>query len=117
MKSNGELERRDIAIDPDLLITEDGKAIEAYIEAWFDVDKKFGTKTKDKDATWVNVYADYNPVKDSLRMEYIVEEPTVATGHKYVPTRAESDLIKQLITEKIWEVHGQTPKEFLRGNA
>ena len=42
MKENMELERGDIAIDRDMEVDCDiGQEILAYVETWFDVDKKF----------------------------------------------------------------------------
>ena len=56
MKENNELERKDIAVDRGMDVDgEDATEITAYIETWFDVDKKFGTSTKDDDDVWLNV--------------------------------------------------------------
>ena len=42
MKKNNELERTDIAIDRDMDVDcENATEITAYLETWFDVDKKF----------------------------------------------------------------------------
>lgn len=47
-----ELNRDNIVVDPDFDI-EDGK-ITAYLETWFDVDRKFGTHTADRDDEWLS---------------------------------------------------------------
>ena len=53
-----ELERGDIAIDRDMEVDCDiGQEILAYVETWFDVDKKFGIHTADDDGTWLNMYS------------------------------------------------------------
>lgn len=58
MKENKELERNDLAVDRDMQIDADvGQEILAYLETWFDVDKKFGVHTADNDSTWLNMYA------------------------------------------------------------
>ena len=47
MKENNELERSDIIVLRDMEIDdESGQEIIAYLETWFDVDKKFGKKNK-----------------------------------------------------------------------
>ncbi len=114
MKENKELERSDIAIDRDLQISHNSnQEIVAYIETWFDVDKKFGTHTANDDSTWVNLYAVYNPFSDSLMVGYEIDyESDPSEWHDYEPTAGEAQLIKDMITEKIREEYHQTPKEF-----
>lgn len=51
MKENKKLERSDIAIDREMEVDCDiGREITAYIETWFDVDKKFGIHTAEDDS-------------------------------------------------------------------
>ena len=45
MTETGELTRDDLVIDPDMEIDDDGCIVTAYVETWFDVDRKFGTHT------------------------------------------------------------------------
>ncbi len=114
MKENNELERSDIIIDRDMDVDCDiGQEITCYIETWFDVDKKFGVNTADDDGTWLNMYGKYNPFEDTLRIECEISHDDKPTEcFDYQPTPAEEMLIKALITEKIQEEHGQTPREF-----
>lgn len=114
MKENKELERSDIAIDRDLQISDNSdQEIVAYLETWFDVDRKFGTHTADDDNSWVNLYAAYNPFTDSLMVGYEIDhEVEPSEWFDYDPTNAEAQLIKDLITEKIREQYNQTPQEF-----
>lgn len=52
MKENNELTRDDIAIDHDMEVDcDEGREITVYIEAWFDVDKKFHIDTASDDDT------------------------------------------------------------------
>ena len=115
MKENMELERGDIAIDRDMEVDCDiGQEILAYVETWFDVDKKFGIHTADDDCTWLNLYARYNPFADTLRMECEIDSDSPENNQyfDYEPTAAEAQLIKEMMTEKIQEEYGQTPQEF-----
>ncbi len=114
MKENKELERSDLAIDPDMEVDCDiGQQITVYIETWFDVDEKFGTHTADDDSTWLNMYGKYNPFQDTLRIECEISHDHDPTeSFDYTPTPAEAQLIKDMIAEKIRELHGQTPQEF-----
>lgn len=53
MTENNELERKDIEVDRDMDVDcENETEITVYLEMWFDVDKKFGTNTKDDDDVW-----------------------------------------------------------------
>lgn len=113
MKENNELERSDIKIDHDMQVDCDiGQEITAYLETWFDVDRKFGTHTASDDDKWLNLYAMYNPFEDTLRLEYTVSTSDSWESHDYEPTEDEAKLIKEMITEKIRDDYGQTPQEF-----
>lgn len=112
MKDNLQLEKKDIAIDGDIQLDDNNpQEITAYIETWFDVDKKFMVDTTD-DGAWVNMYGKYNPFIDTLEIECVLSSDNDSQCFKYNPTREESDLIKQMITDKIKQVFGQTPQEF-----
>ena len=113
MKVNNELERKDMVIDRDMEVDcDEGTQITAYIETWFDVDKKFMVHTDADEGTWLNMYAKYNSFEDTLRIECVISGDAGDQEFDYSPTKAESDLIKEMIAEKINELHGQTPQEF-----
>ena len=113
MKENLELERGDIVIDRDMDVDCDiGQEITVYIETWFDVDKKFGVHTSGDEGTWLNMYGKFNPFEDSLRIECEISRDDGSSYFDYEPTAAESQLIKDMITEKIKEEYGQTPQDF-----
>ena len=113
MKENMELERGDIAIGRDMEVDCDiGQEITAYIETWFDVDKKFGIDTASEDGTWLNMYAKYNPFADTLSIECEVSHEKGSSYFDYEPTADEAKMLKDAITEKIKHTHGQTPQEF-----
>lgn len=113
MTEKNEFERKDIIVDRDMDVDcENATEITAYLETWFDVDKKFGTNTKDDDDVWLNVYAKYNPFDDTLRIECEIDKPKGSEYFDYTPTEAEERLIKDMIAEKIKAEYGQTPQEF-----
>lgn len=115
MTENNELERKDIIVDRDMDVDcENVTEITAYLETWFDVDKKFGTNTKDNDDVWLNMYAKYNPFDDTLRIECEIDKPKGSEYFDYTPTEAEAKLIKDMIAEKIKAEYGQTPQEFCK---
>lgn len=115
MTEKNEFERKDIIVDRDMDVDcENVTEITAYLETWFDVDKKFGTNTKDDDDVWLNVYAKYNPFDDTLRIECEIDKPKGSEYFDYTPTEAEERLIKDMIAEKIKSEYGQTPQDFCK---
>ena len=108
-----EFTRDMLAVDRDMEVDCDiGQEITAYIETWFDADKKFGIDTASEDGTWLNMYAKYNPFADTLRIECEISRDNGSSYFDYEPTNAESQLIKDMIAEKLMQTHGQTPQEF-----
>ncbi len=101
MTENGELTREDIMIESDMEVADDNEnQIVAYVETWFDVDRKFGLHTRDE------------AVEDSVAMEYVISRQHEEETHDYIPTESEAEMIKKAICEKMEEYYGCTPEEF-----
>ena len=114
MKENMEFERDDMYVDRDIqLDSENKQQIVAYLETLFDVNKKFNLQLDSEAGEWVNMYGIYNPLSDFLTIECVIRKDDSSESFFYTPTKAESKLIKDMITEKIKELHGQTPTEFV----
>lgn len=112
MKENNELEKEDLCIGREMDVDCDsGQEIICYIETWFDVDKKFCVDTAADDDTWLNMYGRYNPYEDTLRIECEISRPDSSSYFDYTQTKAEDELIKKMITQKIKEKYDQTPQE------
>lgn len=113
MKGNKELERDDLCVDADMDVDCDiGQEITVYFESWFDVDEKFGTHIHDENGAWLNLYGKYNTFEDTLRIECEISRDNGNEYFDYEPTAAETQLMKDMIAEKIMQIHGQTPQEF-----
>lgn len=113
MKENKELERDDIRIDRDMDVDCDiGQEITCYIETWFDVDKKFGIHTNADEGTLLNMYGKYNPFEDTIRIECEISRDNGSEYFDYEPTASEAQIIKDMIAEKIMQIHNQTPQEY-----
>lgn len=116
MRENNVLTRDDIVIDHDMQIDGgEGCEIIAYVEMWFDVDRKFHIDTASDDDTWLNMYGRYNPFDDSLRIECEISRQDSSSYFDYEPTKEETQLIKDMIAERIQEDYNQTPQEFCEG--
>ena len=113
MKQNLELERDDMYVDRDIQTDDENRQqIVAYLETRFDVNKKFNLNLNSEAGEWVNLYGIYNPFSDFLTVEYVVSTDDKEESFYYTPTKAEAELIKDMITQKIQEEYGQTPIEF-----
>ncbi len=106
------LEAEDIIVDVDIQISDDGKKLEAYLETWFDVEKKFKIKLKEND--WVNLYAILNPKTNHLKMIYFIDTPDTCTEHRYRLTHREKQIVINKITERIRQIYNCTPMEYLQ---
>ena len=89
-----------------------GEEILVSFECWFDVNSKFNINISHDEDTWLNMYGRYNPYEDTLSIECEIDREEGSSYFDYIPTNAEAQLMKELITAKIQEVYHQSPKEF-----
>ena len=101
-----ELTKDMIVIDGDFSLNDDQNVVTAYIETWFDVEKKFGIDLEDDPDAGVNFYANYNVETEELTCEYIVSKTNSCMAYEYEPTEKEAELIKQMMQEACQEMHG-----------
>lgn len=114
MKENMEFERGDLYVDHDIQIDDKNKQhIVAYFETLFDVNRKFNLQLDSSAGEWVNMYGIYNPLSEFLAVECVICKDDSCESFFYTPTKAEAKLLKDMIAEKIKEVYGQTPVEFM----
>ena len=83
---------RDLEVDCDIC-----SEITVVFRCWFDADKKFALHINDMDDVWLNMYGKYDPYADTLRIECEIDKPGGCVYFDYVPTDAESQLIKGMI--------------------
>ena len=109
------LEKSDLKIQEELDFGEVPYFVDACIETFFDVDKKFGLNLKDSDGVWVNLYAKYNPCDNQFRVDYVVSSSDSNVWRVYQPTQGETNMIQTLIEEACIKQTGHTCKdEFIR---
>ncbi len=113
MKNNNELEEKDIVVNAELLIDDDNEnVVNAYLETWFDVDKKFNIDTASDDDKWANMYADYNTQTDELIITIEISNSTTTEEIAYTPTENEKKLIIRMMEETCQEYYGCNLREF-----
>lgn len=79
----------------------ENKNIFIPMEAWFDVDKKFGINIIGDDSAWVNLFAEYNPVIGEIRMFYDIDTENKAFEREYVMTDEERSISKKCVCSAI----------------
>jgi hypothetical protein len=101
-KSNSLMVEGHIKIGDDLMFDDEGGYINAYVETWFDVDARFGTKTFGKD-DYINVYANYFPESGTLTVSYVIKYGKGNDSDEVFVndlTQEERDCILRLMNEK-----------------
>lgn len=82
------------------------------LEAWFDVDKKFGINTLNDANVWVNLYAEYNPATNDIRMFYDIDADDGVYEREYVMTHEECNTLIPYIEKMCIQQHNMTCMEF-----
>lgn len=113
MNINGEFTKGDLDVEHDMDVDCDiGEEILVSFECWFDVNRKFNINIANDENTWLNMYGRYNPYENTLSVECEIDRDDGSSYFDYIPTNAEAQLMKELITAKNQEVYHQSPKEF-----
>ena len=73
------LESEDIIVDRELI--PDAKGVNAYLETWFDVNRRFGIALEGDDTA--DLYATYNPDTSTLTATLVVDR-CASSKHEYV---------------------------------
>lgn len=101
MKSNNELEAKDLRIDDLEVDDEWQQVIVAYMETWFDVDRKFHLDINSQEGTWLNMTVFFNPYKDTVSILCAVDSDENYEEFYYEPTKNETEFIKDMIAQKL----------------
>lgn len=106
------LEARDLRIMEDLEMNPERQAINALVETWFDVDRKFGINTKKYDDAWLNLYADYNPMTKELNVTYYIDALDASYEREYIPTDEEKKVFIDVIEQACVQRNDMNCREF-----
>lgn len=112
MKSNNELEAKDLHIDDLEVDDEWQQVIIAHMETWFDVDKKFHLDINAQDGTWLNMTVFFNPYKDTVSILCAIDSDEGSEEFYYEQTSSEAEFIKDMIAQKLQIECDQSPREF-----
>lgn len=104
----GIIEADDIRIDPELIADE--KGVTAYIETWFDVERRFGVELSGDDS--LDLYATVHPDTGELKSSVVITK--ASNDDREYMNVALLPCERQLITERmeaIEQEHGTSLKE------
>ncbi len=84
-----ELTEKDIDIEEELIINDDGVSVNAYLGAYFEPNDVLGMDIDDSGDEFVNLYADYNSESGELTMSYYVVKRDKEYSRPYNPSESE----------------------------
>ncbi|MDO4563336.1 MAG: hypothetical protein Q4C12_05830 [Clostridia bacterium] len=105
-------EESDFCIHEDLELSVDNQHITALVETLFDVDKKFGINVSQSEDAWVNLYACYNPVTESLKAFYYIYTYNGNFERKYIPTDDEKKIFVNVMEQACIKQNKMNCREF-----
>lgn len=105
------LEECDMLLRDDFELEFDKQRILFPIECWFDVDKKFGLNTQGNDGLWVNLYGEYNPCTNEVKISYVINADDGTFEREYIPTDTERELFVKLMEQACEQYTGMTCRE------
>lgn len=105
--SREDLAGLDVRCCDELIWTENCK-VEATYECWFDVDRYFGTDTRDDPEKWVNFYTLWDPKTGHVTPVVHVDSPDGITEVPFSFTPAEEAFFFGLMQEYCIRTEGMT---------
>ena len=109
-KRNLDITEQTINCFGDLEVDLDEGFIEAAYELWFDVDRYFGTDTRDKDDTWINFYTRWHPDR-TITAIYFVESDETVKEHTWELTPQEQEFFRKKMEDYAKTQGNQTLQE------
>lgn len=80
---------------------DDDETVSFAMECWFDVDKYFGTNTKDEDDTWINFYVMWNRVTDVISAIYFIDTNGSSEQYDWPLTVDEEKMFRKMMEEYV----------------
>lgn len=109
-----ELTEKDIDIEEELIINDDGVSVNAYLGTYFEPNDVLGTDIDDSGDEFVNLYADYNSESSELTMSYYVVKCDKEYSRPYNPSESEKEMIRNLMETACQRQVGCSLDEFVQ---
>lgn len=82
----------------ELVVDTEKDYIEAYYELWADVDRYFGTNTRDDDSAWINFYTYWHP-DGHITASYYLEADDTSEEYDWPLTEEEQEFFRKKMEE------------------
>lgn len=109
-----EITEKDIDIEEELIISDDGVSVNAYLGAYFEPNDVLGMDIDDSGDEFVNLYADYNSESGELTMSYYVVKRDKEYSRPYNPSESEKEMIRNLMESACQKQCGCSLDEFVQ---
>lgn len=109
-----ELTEKDIDIEEELIINDDGVSVNAYLGTYFEPNEVLGMDIDDSGDEFVNLYADYNSESGELTMSYYVVKRDKEYSRPYNPSESEKEMIRNLMESDCQKQCGCSLDEFVQ---
>lgn len=109
-----ELTEKDIDIEEELIINDDGVSVNAYLGTYFEPNDVLGTDIDDSGDEFVNLYADYNSESDELSVSFYVVKRDREYTEDYDASESEKEMIRNLMETACQRQVGCSLDEFVQ---
>ena len=109
-----ELTEKDIDIEEELIINDDGVSVNAYLGTYFEPNEVLGTDIDKSGDEFVNLYADYNSESGELSMSYYVVKRDKEYERTYNPSESEKEMILSLMETACQKQYNCPLDEFVK---
>lgn len=109
-----ELTEKDIDIEEELIINDDGVTVNAYLGTYFEPNEVLGTDIDDSGDEFVNLYADYNSESDELSVSFYVVKRDKEYTEDYDASESEKEMIRNLMESACQKQCGCSLDEFVQ---
>ena len=109
-----ELPEKDIDIEEELIINDDGVSVNAYLGTYFEPNEVLGTDIDDSGDEFVNLYADYNSESDELSVSFYVVKRDKEYTEDYDASESEKEMIRNLMETACQRQVGCSLDEFVQ---
>ena len=109
-----ELTEKDIDIEEELIINDDGASVNAYLGTYFNPNEALGTDIDNSGDEFVNLYADYDSESGELSMSYYVVKRDLEYSKPYNPSETEKEMVLNLMETACQKQNGCSLDEFMQ---
>lgn len=109
-----EITEKDIDIEEELIINDDGVSVNAYLGTYFEPNEVLGTDIDESGDEFVNLYADYNSESGELSVSYYVVKRDREYVEDYNASELEKEMIRNLMETACQKQVGCSLDEFVQ---